>query len=110
MLGGMDPKQMQRMMKQMGINSEDISADRVIIERGDEKIIIEPPQVVKITMQGQASFQISGPVRTEQSMNEDDIKMVMEKAGVSREKATEALKKSGGDIADAILQLTGGES
>lgn len=101
----MDPKQMARMMKQMGINTEEISAERVVIETGEEKIIVEPAQVTKITMQGQASFQISGPVRTEQSINEEDVSLIMEKAGVTREQALEALKKSGGDIAEAIISL-----
>jgi len=93
------------MMKQMGINTEELSAERVIIETGDEKLIIEPAQVTRITMQGQDSFQISGTVRTEQSINEEDVKLIMEKAGVDRETAVEALKKSGGDIAEAILGL-----
>ena len=105
MMPNMDPKQMARMMKQMGINTEEISAERVVIETGEEKIIVEPAQVTRITMQGQASFQISGPVRTEQSINEEDVSLIMEKAGVTREQALEALKKSGGDIAEAIISL-----
>jgi nascent polypeptide-associated complex subunit alpha len=104
-MGGMDPKQMQKMMKQMGINSQEITAERVIIEAGDERIIIEPAQVVKITMQGQSSFQISGNVKTESAMREEDIVLVMEKANVSREKAIAALKSTNGDIAEAIIQL-----
>ncbi len=104
-MGGMDPKQMQKMMKQMGINSQEIAAERVIIEAGDERITIEPAQVVKITMQGQSSFQISGVVKTESATREEDITLVMEKANVSREKAIAALKASNGDIAEAIIQL-----
>ncbi len=34
-LGGMNPKKMQGMMKQLGINQEDIPAERVIIEKED---------------------------------------------------------------------------
>ncbi len=105
MMPNMDPKQMARMMKQMGVNTVEIAAERVIIETADEKIIIEPAQVTKISMQGQESFQISGTVRTEQSMKEDDIELVMEKAGCTRDQATEALTKSGGDIAEAILSF-----
>jgi nascent polypeptide-associated complex subunit alpha len=105
MMPNMDPKQMARMMKQMGVNTVEIAAERVIIETADEKIIVEPAQVTKISMQGQDSFQISGSVRTEQSMNEDDIELVMEKAGCTREQAVEALTNSGGDIAEAIISL-----
>lgn len=105
MMPNMDPKQMARMMKQMGINTQEVSAERVIIETKEEKIIVEPAQVTKISMQGQDSFQVSGTVRTEQLISEEDIELVMEKAGVSRELAIDALKKSGGDIAEAILEI-----
>ena len=104
--GGMDPKKMQAMMRQMGIKSEDIPASKVTIDTPEGALIIEDPQVVKITMQGQSSFQISGNVRREEKTGEEDIKMVMEQAGCSEEAAREALEKSGGDIAEAILLLT----
>lgn len=101
-----DPKKMQSMMKQMGINQEEIDASRVIIEKNDGKIIIENPSVVKIKMQGQESFQISGDVREEEKgFSEEDIKTIMEKTGASRKKAEETLKKTG-DLADAILELS----
>ncbi len=109
MMPNMDPKQMARMMKQMGINTQEISAERVIIETADEKIIVEPAQVTKISMQGQDSFQIAGSVRTEASINEEDVELIMEKTGASREDAAAALEKSGGDIAAAIMELQGEE-
>jgi nascent polypeptide-associated complex subunit alpha len=105
MMPNMDPKQMARMMKQMGINTEEVAAERVIIETADEKMIVEPAQVTRISMQGQTSFQISGTVRTEQSIKEEDISLVMEKAGCTREQAIESLQKSGGDIAEAIMSF-----
>lgn len=110
MMPNVDPKQMARMMKQMGINTQEVSAQRVVIETADEKIIVEPAQVTRITMQGQTSFQVAGPVRSEQSVSDEDIQLVMEKAGCSREQAVSALKKSGGDIAEAILSLQQGEA
>jgi len=102
---GMDPRKMAQLMKQMGIDSEELSAKRVVIETDDEKLIIEEPQVTKITMQGNISFQIAGKVHKEESISEDDVKMVVEQAGVSEEKAKEALKESKGDIAEAIMKL-----
>jgi nascent polypeptide-associated complex subunit alpha len=106
---GMDPKKMQAMMRQMGIKSEDISATKVTIETSEGSIIIEDPQVVKITMQGQSSFQISGNVRKEEKSSADDLKMIMEQTGCTEEQAREALEKSAGDIAEAILSLSGSE-
>ncbi|MFH0737001.1 MAG: nascent polypeptide-associated complex protein [Candidatus Micrarchaeota archaeon] len=107
--GGMDPKKMQAMMRQMGIKSEDIAASKVIIETSSNSIIIEQPQVVQVTMQGQTSFQISGQVRREARISEEDVKMVMEQAGCSEDAAKAALEKSQGDIAQAILSLSEGK-
>ena len=105
----LDPKKMNAMMKQMGINQEEISAERVIIEKTDSsKIIIENPSVVKVKMQGQESFQISGDVseqEEDEDTSEEDIKTIMEKTGKSRKEAEQALKKTG-DLADAILELS----
>ena len=108
MLGGINPKKIQQMMKQMGINQEEIDASRVIIEATDKKIVIENPSVMKIKMQGQESFQISGDVREEKEeagFSENDIKTIMEKTGCSKKKAEETLKKTG-DLAEAILELS----
>jgi len=109
MFPGMNPKKMQAVMKQMGIAQEEIETSRVIIEKTDNtKIIIEPVSVTKIKMQGQETFQIAGEVREETSApetSEDDIKTIIEKTGVSEEKAKETLEKTG-DLAEAILELS----
>jgi nascent polypeptide-associated complex subunit alpha len=107
MFGGINPKKMQAAMKQMGISQEEIDASRIIIEKTDNsRIIIENPSVMKIKMQGQESFQISGDILEENANNsEEDIKQIMEKTGVSEEKAKETLEKTG-DLAEAILELT----
>jgi nascent polypeptide-associated complex subunit alpha len=105
MMPNLDPKQMERMMRQMGINSRNLSASRVVIETEGQKIVISSPQVTEITMQGQKSYQIAGQVSVESSLSEEDVKMVMEQAHVDRDKAVEALKKSNGDIAEAIVSL-----
>lgn len=107
--GGMDPKKMQALMRQMGIKSEDIAATSVVIETESLRIVIDQPQVTKISMQGQDSFQISGSVKTEEKTSSEDIKMVMEQAGCSEEEAKEALEKSEGDIAQAIVLMTEGK-
>ncbi len=109
MFGGIDPKKMQGMMKQMGISQSEIPASKVIIEKTDgSKIVIENPSVMKIKMQGQESFQISGEIREETAkveISEEDINAVVEKTGVSKKKARETLEKTG-DLAEAILELS----
>jgi len=107
MFPNIDPKKMQAVMKQMGINQTEISATKVIIEKDDgEKIIITNPSVVKIKMQGQESFQISGDVsESEEKFSDDDVKVVMEKTGCSEKEAKKSLEKTG-DLAETILELS----
>jgi nascent polypeptide-associated complex subunit alpha len=112
MFPGLNPKKMQAMMKQMGINQEEIDANRVVIERDDGNIIIENPNVVKIGMQGQENFQITGDVSEGENEVEevdntnDDIKTLMEKCNCLEEEAKLALEKANGDLTEAILDLS----
>lgn len=121
MFPGMNPKKMQAMMSKMGIAQEEIDANRVIIECDDKNIIIDDPSVVKINMQGQENFQISGDISEEASSkeegkdsepeeeednSEEDIKTIIEKTSCSEENAKKALENSKGDLADAILSLS----
>jgi nascent polypeptide-associated complex subunit alpha len=107
MFGKINPKQIQGIMKQMGIAQEEIDATRVIIECEDKNIIIENPSVQKIKMQGQTSYQISGDEQEEEksTFSDEDLQVVMEKTGASKEKAKKALEESNGDIASAIMEL-----
>jgi len=107
-LGKMNPKQMQGMLKQFGIKSEEIEAKKVIIEKRDGKDIeIEEPNVTLMLVQGQKIYSVMGGTEKEkkEEIPEEDIEMVSEQTGASREKAIEALKKSKGDIAGAIFLL-----
>ncbi|MDO8340066.1 MAG: nascent polypeptide-associated complex protein [Candidatus Burarchaeum sp.] len=101
----MNPKQMEKIMSQMGIKSTSVEAVRVIIEREGDRIVLEPAEVMAIEMQGKKTYQISGTERVEQVLNEDDVKLVAQQAGVSEAAAREALAKAKGDIAQAILEL-----
>lgn len=107
MMPGINPKQMQRMMEQMGINSKEVKANRVVIETSESQIVVNAPQVVEITMKGQRTFQIAGRVEEKPLIKEEDVKLIMEKTGASREKAEQALAECKGDIAEAIIKLQG---
>ncbi|MBI4009967.1 MAG: nascent polypeptide-associated complex protein [Candidatus Aenigmarchaeota archaeon] len=104
MLPGINPRQMQGMMRKLGIKQEDIEAEEVIIKTKDKNIIIKNPQVSLIEMSGNKSFQITGKI-VESSINENDIETVAEKARVSLNEAKKALEISRGDLAEAILSL-----
>ncbi len=109
---GVNPKQMKKMMKRMGIKLDEINAEEVIIRCVDRDIVIKNPQVVKTNVSGQEMFQVVGDVSEEAGevaldISEDDVKMVAEQAGVSEEKAREVLEETNGDLAEAIMRLKG---
>ena len=105
-MGGMDPKKIGAMMSKMGIKQEEVEATRVVIESSDRKIVISNPQVVKITMQGNESWQITGETHEETGVSDEDVKMVAEKSGKSVKEARKALEEASGDIAQAIVSLS----
>jgi nascent polypeptide-associated complex subunit alpha len=59
MRGG-SPKQMEAMMRRMGIKTENVDATEVIIVKRSGKIILKDPSVTIMTVQGQKTYQISG--------------------------------------------------
>ncbi len=109
-LGGLNPKKMQAMMKQLGMDQKEIDASRVIIEKLDNtKIVIENPSVTRISIQGKESFQVSGDIKEEneeKGISEEDIKTVIEKTDSTKKEAISALENSEGDLAEAILKLS----
>ncbi|HME87348.1 MAG TPA: nascent polypeptide-associated complex protein, partial [Candidatus Nanoarchaeia archaeon] len=82
----MNPKQVQQMMKKMGIQQTEIPATEVIIRTNNGDIIIKHPQVSKVNMSGQTTYQVVGEAEgATTSTNADDIALVMSQAGVTRE-------------------------
>jgi nascent polypeptide-associated complex subunit alpha len=107
MFGGMNPSQIQGMMKKMGIAQTELPVKRVIFEMEDSKLVIDDPNVLKISMQGQVTYQVSGEAHEESAevFSEDDVEMVMQKTGRSKKEVVEFLKENDGDIALAIMEL-----
>ena len=106
----MNPKMMKQAMRKLGIQQQDIDATEVIIKTPEKNIIISNPQVAKINMQGQETFQVVGqseeqPLSSEPEINEEDIKTVMEQTNVTKEDAEKAIKDNDGDLAAAIMSL-----
>lgn len=106
-MGGMNPRQMQKMMKQLGIKNEELPAKKVVFElEGGTKLVIEQPNVTVINMQGQKTYTVMGEaIEEKKGIPDEDIEMVMKQAGVDKKKAEAALKKADGDIATAIVEL-----
>jgi len=110
MIPGMNPKAMKQAMKRMGIKQEEIDANQVIIKCSDCDIIIDNPQVSKVNMMGQDTYQVVGEARTEDpdtkpDIVEDDVKTVMENCNVSEDEARKAIEDADGDLAKAIMNI-----
>ena len=98
---------MQKAMKRLGIKQEEIDAEEVIIRCSDKEIIVRNPQVAKVNMMGQETFQISGKIeeRGLEAFTEEDVATVVEQTNCSDDQARGALEKNSGDLAKTILEL-----
>lgn len=110
MPGKMNPRQMNKMMKRLGINIKEIeNVKKVIIQTDTKEYIFDDVEVTLMDAQGQKTYQIVGTPRIQSKKEEipkEDIDLVVEQTGKSVEEAKKALKETKGDIAEAIMKLT----
>ena len=110
MPGRMNQRQMNQMMRRLGINIKNIdNVEKVIIQTDSKEYIFEDAEVTVMETQGQKTFQIAGKPRVKDRKEDtlkDDIKLVMEQTGKTEEEAKKALMETKGDIAEAILKLS----
>ena len=111
--GRVDPRQMNQMMKRLGIDVHEIEdVKEVIIRTAREEYRFDAPQGTAMTAQGQKTYQIVGKpaVAAREAVleiSEDDVNMVAEQTGKSADEARAALVETKGDIAEAIVKLQG---
>lgn len=108
MIPGINPKDMARAMKKLGVKQEELNAKSVVITLENKQLVFENPQVVKINMLGQETYQVTGNIiekNLQVQVSDEDIETVASQAGVSKETAFEAIKNHKGDLAAAILDL-----
>lgn len=106
------PNQFKNLEKMLGLKTEQLDAIKVTIELKDKVLVIENPTVVKMIAQGQEVYSVIGsaketPKEEKVEIKDEDVKFVMEQTGKSEKEVREALEKTKGDIAQAILLLTG---
>ena len=102
----MNPKDMQKALKKLGVTQEEIEATEVIIKTPDKDLIIRNPQVSKVNAMGQETIQIIGEIEEFSGITKEDIQTVMKQANVNEKEAKKSLEKNKGDLAAAILELT----
>jgi nascent polypeptide-associated complex subunit alpha len=121
--GGMNPQKMQQMMKQMGIDVDEIDATEVVIKQADgDQLVFDDPDVTKMDARGQETYQIIGEPETVESAGEieaeaesaesdeagipqDDVELVVQRTGATEADARAALEATDGDLAAAISRL-----
>ena len=101
-----NPKQMEKIARRMGMQMTEIPAEEVIIKTHEKDIVIKDPHISKDNMMGQETFQITGEIveQEKEEFSEKDIRMIMEQTGADEEEAEEALHETN-DIAEAILKI-----
>jgi nascent polypeptide-associated complex subunit alpha len=125
MPGGMDPRKMKALMKQMGIEQEELRGVlEVVIRTKTKDIHFKEPQVTEVRAQGTRTYQISGKPEERPpgaagpatgtsrerapepaEFPDEDIRLVVDQAGCTREEAIAALRGADGSPAEAILSL-----
>ena len=130
--GPRNQRQMEMMMRRLGMKTEEVSGvEEVIVRTRSNEHIFRAPEVTILTVQGVRTYQVVGTpeIRARSAVAtpsvgtgapapatptapvaptgppEEDIRLVMDQANVSREEAIEALFQSGGAPAEAILKL-----
>ncbi len=114
---GINPRQMQRTMRSMGITQTELKdVIEVIIRTKDKDIVIKGAEVACIDMKGNKQYQVAGPeiVLPAGSAGSadagpvfaaEDIELVMSQTNCDREKAIEALEACDGEPAEAIIKI-----
>jgi len=105
MFQGMNPKLVKQAMKKMGVKETPIAATEVIIKTPEHDILIRNPQVSKVDMMGQQTFQITGEPEILEVSNKEDIQTIIEQTNCSEDQAKKALEEADGDLAKAIMDL-----
>ncbi len=115
----MSPKKMKGMLKNMGIDIDELeNVTEVIIRMPDREIVLNNASVAIMDAHGQRSYQISGDA-TERPLSgaaegveksieipQSDVDLVVAQTGAKPEDARSALIEAKGDLAAAILLLS----
>lgn len=107
----MDNRNARRAMDRMGINMKEIpNVQEVVIRTADKEMHITNPSVSEINAQGQRVFQVMGEVEEaeveKKTFSDEDILLVQQQTGATKERAMAALEETDGEVARAILKLT----
>ena len=108
-------RDISRMLKQMGARVEQLDAVYAEIRlKSGETIKVEVSNATMIDMRGTVFITLQAssvsraapePQQAPSEFPEEDVKLLMEQTGASREEAIEALREAGGDLVAAAMKL-----
>lgn len=121
--GGLNPRKMQKMMEQMGIDLQELEVESAVLRLADgTELVFDDPDVTRMDARGQQTYQVVGSPEAragetsdaeaesaqadEGDIPDDDVALVAEQAGASADEAREALEATDGDLAAAIERLS----
>ena len=128
--GGLNPRKMQKMMEQMGIDVTELDVESAVIRLADgTELVFDGPDVTRMDARGQQTYQVVGDPEAragdepaveggdagsadaaddadDEVIPDDDVALVAEQAGASEADAREALEAADGDLASAIDRLS----
>ena len=98
-------------MERMGIDMKEIpNVQEVVIRTADKEMHITNASVSEVNAQGNRIFQVAGEVEEveieRKTFSDEDVLLVQQQTGVSKDKAVAALEQSDGEVARAILKLS----
>lgn len=108
-LGG---RKNRRMLERMGLDMNQVpDVKEVIIRTSTKDLVVREANVSEINAKGMRVFQVMGNEveeieREKPKFTEEDVLLVAQQAGVSKERASVSLEENNGDLAQAILQLS----
>ncbi|MFQ5920541.1 MAG: nascent polypeptide-associated complex protein [Nitrososphaerales archaeon] len=105
-------RELRRMLGKMGLDMNQLNnVEEVVIRTNEKEIIVRSPTVAELKGQDSTIFQVVGDDIEEKQrevpkFKDEDVMLVAQQAGVSKEAALQALTEAQGDLAKAILSLT----
>ncbi len=109
-MGGGNPRQMQQMMRKLGIDMAELDdVQEIVIKTPTRDYIFDNATVSIMRAQGTETYTINGTPRIEEhavtiAISEEDVQMAMEQTGKTEEEVRASLDETG-DLAETIIAL-----
>lgn len=113
MLPGISNRQARRLLQKLGLQMKEMEGVKEVVLRMEDgrELVVESPMVYQLTSKELSILNVVGRLterkaeEEEVTLSEEDVELVMQQTGASRDEAIQALIESNGDLAEAILKL-----